>query len=949
MLGISLEKGLHCGQRTMKRPSDYLRIGLLASLILWGGYVTIAYSGVPVHGAVMLPDSLQATAGTACAQEDFLCRGMEAVVPSAIFGVTRWFWAGNNSFMSAFALLSALLIGGAMFWQRRRSASSVVSVTVSPLRMLGVFVGVLWLLFTAISFGSVDGTPYRRVYEPQQEVYGSVGGEALQALQDNFTTLKDRGCLAPAGVTTSGVSTYTLSGFCMQGAFFSRVLSQLALLFAFGFFCLALGHAVLRRIGVRPVLPTIAIPLGLAAGTCLLIALLWAVAALRIYTSPVVLALLLALIVVLTLSQDFRAAMRLLKTRWTLELSWFDIRILLAWLLLTYLALNFLSVIRPFPIGWDDLGVYLNKPRQLVSYGFLIPQMGSFQWEYLTSLSFLLLGYDNTFAATQAMVINWGAGALAVLSIFAFARTFLPRASWLAATLYYTLPLVGHFSFADMKIDNAVFAMSVFAVLCAFTALFSDEDDVPPSSARYWLLAAGAFAGFAFGIKATAVMVIMSVLAVISGAFLGVAGFLGAGVGAFVVFGKTVLRLPDVVARFGLSPDVLSPSAIVTVLTLLSAALFAYALFRHKQNALRWLLSCALFAAGTVATIAPWLAYNNIAAGVSSPQVLLTPPNYMMADINLDSTDPPTAQKRTLPAELKVDNAKCYATATAKVEELDRYWGFGTGWTHYALLPWRSVMNMDSAGYYVTTMPALLLFPLLLLLPLFWSPAGRWLRWLWAATGLLIVQWMFLANGIPWYGIGMFLGLAVCLAALATEGPDRWTRWTAGTLLGLSIIFCLSHRAWQFNNMRNLYEFPIGKVSAEAMQERTIPHYDDVRDMILARALQTPETPFVFRVGTFIPYFIPRNMEFLPVADNQLEIFKCLYMERDPQLTLKRLKALGFNSIIFDTNTHTIERDPNGSLHQKVYSFLDFVNHAELGLQIVVNDPSNGIAFILLP
>ena len=30
------------------------------------------------------------------------------------------------------------------------------------------------------------------------------------------------------------------------------------------------------------------------------------------------------------------------------------------------LSINFISAYRPFPIGWDDLGVYMNYPRLLV-------------------------------------------------------------------------------------------------------------------------------------------------------------------------------------------------------------------------------------------------------------------------------------------------------------------------------------------------------------------------------------------------------------------------------------------------------------------------------------------------------------------------------------------------------------------------------------------------------
>jgi hypothetical protein len=53
--------------------------------------------------------------------------------------------------------------------------------------------------------------------------------------------------------------------------------------------------------------------------------------------------------------------------------------------------------------------------------------------------------------------------------------------------------------------------------------------------------------------------------------------------------------------------------------------------------------------------------------------------------------------------------------------------------------------------------------------------------------------------------------------------------------------------------------------------------------------------------------------------------------------------------MIFDTNTQTIEKDVNGSLHKKVQSFLEFGNDEALGLTLQVYDPGAGIAYILLP
>jgi predicted HAD superfamily phosphohydrolase YqeG len=74
-----------------------------------------------------------------------------------------------------------------------------------------------------------------------------------------------------------------------------------------------------------------------------------------------------------------------------------------------------------------------------------------------------------------------------------------------------------------------------------------------------------------------------------------------------------------------------------------------------------------------------------------------------------------------------------------------------------------------------------------------------------------------------------------------------------------------------------------------------------------------------------------------------------MYQERDTELTLKRLKALGFSSIIFDTNTATIERDSNGSLHKKVQAFVDFLNDPKSGVQVVVNDTDGGVVYVIIP
>jgi membrane protein implicated in regulation of membrane protease activity len=360
-----------------------------------------------------------------------------------------------------------------------------------------------------------------------------------------------------------------------------------------------------------------------------------------------------------------------------------------------------------------------------------------------------------------------------------------------------------------------------------------------------------------------------------------------------------------------------------------------------RQMPLRPLLMKVLlpFVAGVFIAVFPWIEHNSIESGSIVPGFVLSSPNRLTPNTSVD----------TLTGDLAVDKTSPACTPTGSLEELDRYWGDEQSWLHYATLPWRAVMNIDATGYYVTTFPALLLFPLLLLLPYFWTKPARWLRWLFAGTVMMLIEWIFLANGIPWYGVSLLLGLVVALEALVIKAPDKPIKIATSVLLSLSLLLAFGMRLWQFEQQRNILEYSMGKISADGLREITIPYYDDISATVVDRYSGIPDRPYLYRVGTFISYFIPRNLEVIGANDHQLDMFNCLYAERNPKLTVDRLKKLGFNSIIFDTNTATIESDVNGSLHKKVNAFVDFVNNPEAGLQVLISDPDAGVAFVQIP
>ncbi|MBI2636538.1 hypothetical protein HYW84_04430 [Candidatus Peregrinibacteria bacterium] len=944
----------------------YMSAVLFAMLLAWGGYTLLFYLGIPYHGAALLSGPSADAVATFCGDKAYLCRGFATLLPA----VTHTF--ARAAPLLWYAVISILLAGAYAGWRIFIGGKLSVSIRWAPWKVLLIFIACTWLISTALSFGIVNEAPVRFYPEPTTSTY-NVGEIALAALQKDYRSLLDRGCLESYGMSQAGAQLHSLRFLCIQSAFVTRVMAQMAFVLALLFEFLILGRMILhllpRKFSVGrgefsgfssqmlDTAPCLEATISAGLGACAAIVILWSLAVAGFYAAAA--GWMLAALVPLA---GWRHAQywigRFLHHGWQREYRLWNPGLLLGWLLMSYVALNFLEVVRPFPIGWDDLGSYLNRPRLLVSYGHFIPSMSPFDWTYLTSLGFLLFGYDAPFGSTASMMVNWSAGLLAVFSVFVVARTFLgKRAGILSALLYYSLPLVGHFSFADMKIDNAIFffgALATLLLLLAFAPPAHDEssahdlaEDDRWRRAIPLLLLSGVFAGFAFATKVTAVMVIFALGAMLLGMAVHPAAFAGGLLLTFAALAKrNVLSIGEIASRiagFVPSDDVATwfvvAFGVLGVACIVVPACRGGCSFLNRHALATAARLCLAFGLGFFIAIAPWIVHNNIQRGRIVPAFDLSAPDTLSPGIDI----------AILPAELAVNRSSTACTPTGTKEELDRYWGFKNGWTHYLTLPWRTVMNIDSTGYYVTTIPALLLFPLLLLLPYFWKKEGRWLRWLTLGTGMMLAEWVFLANGIPWYGVGMLLGLVVGLEALVIYAPDRKSRAAAGILVGFSLVIAFGMRFWQFEQQRSIFEYSMGKVSADAMREITIPYYGGISEIVSERHAALPDRPYLYRIGTFISYFIPRNLEVIGINDHQLDVFNCLYQERDPELTVKRLKALGINSIIFDTNTATIENDGQGSLHQKVNSFVNFANDPKSGLQILVSDEKAGVAFILIP
>ena len=130
------------------------------------------------------------------------------------------------------------------------------------------------------------------------------------------------------------------------------------------------------------------------------------------------------------------------------------------------LSVSLINALRPMPIGWDDLGVYMNFPKIMATSGQLLEGGGLYIWQLITGTGFLF-----SFNAAQAFYVNQLGGILsifAIISVLSYIFEEKGKKSLLAlpvllAAVYYAIPMTVFQQAKDMKLDPALMFFSVSA------------------------------------------------------------------------------------------------------------------------------------------------------------------------------------------------------------------------------------------------------------------------------------------------------------------------------------------------------------------------------------------------------------------------------------------------------------------------------------------------------
>lgn len=358
--------------------------------------------------------------------------------------------------------------------------------------------------------------------------------------------------------------------------------------------------------------------------------------------------------------------------------------------LMLVLAASFLHILRPIPIGWDDIGVYMNIPSLTAQHGALIGGFGAYSWGLIMSLGFLV--WQTPYVA---MLYSLMGGVLAFFGLNVVLhhlhRKEKPSSVPLfLVTAFAMAPFVLFQLGEDMKIDLALLFMGTVATLIA-TLLWRRE-----TLRRWpWFAFLGVIIGTAVGIKMTAVLLAVMVMGIVLLRLMG-----GWALAALLAWSLVFFFGANIFALGGLTvaSDVRIIAMILSAVAAVVTSVLAYLRSPARKQAVSFLV-ITILAAGIA--FLPWMVFNLRSwCAVQCPPLSLNMLIYSQAGgptlpAQAAVAISPTATGTVLKQELQTQGG----TIT---EELGRYAGFDQSVMHYISLPFDSSFSLNVAGDYVT-------------------------------------------------------------------------------------------------------------------------------------------------------------------------------------------------------------------------------------------------------
>ncbi len=400
------------------------------------------------------------------------------------------------------------------------------------------------------------------------------------------------------------------------------------------------------------------------------------------------------------------------------------------------LSISLISIVRPFPIGWDDLWVYMNYPHLMAEAGSIISLWGMYAWQTFTGIWYM---FWNPTQAFFLNVVGWFLSFIILTLITSDllkttsnskTKTFIniPLLVW---TTFIALPMIVFQQAKDMKLDPGLFFISIIALYLLFKYYLRLNNKSYLEKVKWfvndkilhkwfnvsnlliifviWLLA-----WFAFSIKFTTLLLISAIIWVIFFARLGFIWFLGYLAIFFAMFTKAWL--------WSMMNVVVNPNKIAWFETtffisswLIWIILLVISFLKNKWVVKKFFLEFWIFLLWIFIALSPWLAKNIVD---SSPQISIwSIIGWKSERFIADYTKIYTSQELKIKEEEIIKWRGLDESGTTTNEDFWRYFGYEEWINNYIKLPWNLTMQYnqwweftDIWFLFLALLPVLLLF-----------------------------------------------------------------------------------------------------------------------------------------------------------------------------------------------------------------------------------------------
>jgi len=296
---------------------------------------------------------------------------------------------------------------------------------------------------------------------------------------------------------------------------------------------------------------------------------------------------------------------------------------ILFYILLIALTINFLSILSPYPYGFDARNFYMNSTQLIAQSQGLIEGFQPYNWQLFMSLGFILFDSHEV-----AISLSFFAFILCLVAINDFTKDIFKldiNYRLLIMLLITVSPAFYNQLSIDVKIDFALLFYQIVIV-----HLF-----VKLCQAKEWnwklIIIFGLLNGFALGIKFTHLYLLASMIIVYWGIQGGVVALLS---GAAISVGAFLIAKIDEVG--GLRQAHLGVDYQQWIVLAIGAGLFIFLAISEREKWLKLMRFSLLFGAIAIIPMLPWMGKNYIETKSLSPKTLLMgqAPGYQM---NLNS------------------------------------------------------------------------------------------------------------------------------------------------------------------------------------------------------------------------------------------------------------------------------------------------------------------------